>query len=74
MTIQQNAKELYAAAQNAKDDLDKAKTKNEIVVVFKKHVSAIGYKSLGKMLTGQSPEDAVKKWASKLQNTTPESN
>ena len=67
MANQQNPEELYAAARNAKADLDKAQTKEEIIAVFKKHVSAVGYKSLGKMFTGQSPEDAVKKWADSLQ-------
>ena len=66
MTIHQNPEGLYVSARNAKSDLDKANTKDEIVAVFKKHVSAVGYKSLGKMLTGQSPEDAVKKWAESL--------
>ena len=68
MSGYQNPEELYMAARNAKADLDKAKTKAEIVEVFKKHVNSVGYKSLGRMLTGQSPEEAVKKWADSLQD------
>jgi len=59
------AEELYQAARNAKADLDKASTKEEIVKAYKKHI-AIGYKSLGRLLVGQSAEEAVRKWASRL--------
>ena len=58
--------ELYEAARLAKEDLDKAQTREQIIGVYKKHFLAVGYKSLGKMLVGQSSEDAVKKWASRL--------
>ena len=74
MPIQQNAEELFVAARNAKAELDKAKTKEQVVAVFKKYVSALGYKSLAKMLVGQAPEDAVKKWADRLQDKSAESN
>ena len=66
MATYQNQEELFVSSRNAKADLDKANTKEEIIAVFKKHVTTVGYKSLGKLLIGQSPEEAVKKWANKL--------
>ena len=61
-----SAEELYQAARNAKADLDSAQTKEEIVATYKKHIG-IGYKGLGRILVGQTPEEAVKKWASRLE-------
>lgn len=59
------AQQLIQAARSAKADLDQAITKEEVIAVYKKHI-AIGYKSLGRLLVGQSAEESVKKWASRL--------
>ena len=61
-----SAQNLYKAANNAKVDIDKAITKEELIIVFKKHVPCVGYKSLARMLIGHSPEESVRKWAEKI--------
>lgn len=58
--------ELIHAARLAAQDIDNANTRQELVAVFKKHIPALGYKTLAKLLVGQDPEAAVKKWAEKI--------
>lgn len=70
------SEELISAAQKAKGDLDKAQTREDIILALKKNAMIIGWKACGRILTGQNPEDAVRKWATRLapssfQSTSP---
>lgn len=58
--------ELIAAARAAKADLDAAASKAEVVAAFQKHMGQVGWKVLGRLLTGQAPEKAVERWAKRL--------
>jgi len=60
------SEQLIEAAKKAKIDLDKAKSKDDVIQVFKNHVPTVGYKSIGKMLAGATPESAVGKWAARI--------
>ncbi|HTL69977.1 MAG TPA: hypothetical protein VL404_01680 [Candidatus Eisenbacteria bacterium] len=66
MTKYNTKEELIQAARAAASDIDAAETKKELIAAFKKHVLYIGYKTLARLLVGQSPEEATKRWADRL--------
>ena len=58
--------ELLKAAEAAKADLVAAQTKEEVAAAFKKHMGQIGWKVLGRLLTGQPADKAVERWVKRL--------
>lgn len=56
------SEELLATAEEAKTDLDKATTKDEIAAVFDHYAGSLGYKVVVRMLLGSSAASATAKW------------
>ena len=61
-----NPEQLLDMAEQAKADLDKATTKDEVAGVFDHYASTLGYKVVARMLLGSSATSATARWRANL--------
>ena len=61
-----NPEQLLDMAEQAKADLEKATTKDEVAAIFDHYAGSLGYKVVVRMLLGSSAANATAKWRLRL--------
>ena len=61
-----NPEQLLDMAEQAKADLEKATTKDEVAAIFDHYAGSLGYKVVVRMLLGSSAASATARWRLRL--------
>ena len=61
-----NPEQLLDMAEQAKADLDKATTKDDVASVFDHYASSLGYKVVVRLLLGSDAATATARWRARL--------